>query len=728
MIGTAIRASCQNLPDNESVYTNKIYTSPDIYQQLVAQNRSEPVYVSIGDNIFTIAGHPKLTSGFAASKIQRVFSRVDMVNEYNLTIFKPPKGFLLSEIKVELQPLTNLPRTLEINEQELEESFRQNHDFFVANVGQGFVFVYAGAPFQITVKECSLADFSSAPGPNEQGTPADRGIIHQYTSIVCEAASRANINIVSNRMKTVQMFHGSRINFEELGIGGLDKEFQLIFRRAFASRVFPPALVKQMGLQQVKGMLLYGPPGTGKTLIARQIGKTLNAAEPKIVNGPEVFNKFVGQTEENIRDLFKEAEAEQEAKGENSQLHIIIFDEFDAICKPRGMHSGGTGVQDTVVNQLLSKIDGVNSLGNILIIGMTNRKDMIDEAVLRPGRLEVHVEVGLPDEEGRQQIFRIHTAKMREHNRLGADVDLESMAQRCKNYTGAEIEAVVKSAASFSFEREIDINDLSKELNPDIKILMGDFNRALDDIKPMFGKDDSSLENCLRDGIIDYGDNFRQIMNTCREQIEQVREHTDSPLISILLHGPQGAGKTAIAASLAMESGFPFAKIITPELYVGYTENGKIQDMSKVFDNAYRTPLSIVVLDDIERLIEFVNIGPRFSNPILQAILVLVKKIPPDPTRRIVIVGTTSNVEYLDELHLTRAFNVKLEVDKLREPSDFAPVLEKFTNNSASIAEIAQSLRPTDIKRMMLAGKNAKRKSPEFNPNVFMNCLSAISH
>ena len=138
-------------------------------------------------------------------------------------------------------------------------------------------------------------------------------------------------------------------------------------------------------------MLLYGPPGTGKTLIARQIAKCLKAREPKIVNGPEVFDKYVGQTEQNIRDLFKEAEEEQNRLGEKSKLHIIVLDEIDAICRPRGTVSGGTNVQDTAVNQLLSKIDGVNSLNNILLIGMTNRKDMIDEAVLRPGILEIHV-------------------------------------------------------------------------------------------------------------------------------------------------------------------------------------------------------------------------------------------------------------------------------------------------------------------------------------------------
>lgn len=193
-----------------------------------------------------------------------------------------------------------------------------------------------------------------------------------------------------------------------MGIGGLDEEFSTIFRRAFASRVFPPGLVEQMGISHVKGVLLYGPPGTGKTLIARQIGKMLNAREPKIINGPEILNKYVGQSEENVRKMFADAEKEYKEKGEESGLHIIIFDELDAVCKQRGSGTGGgTGVGDSVVNQLLSKLDGVDQLNNILLIGMTNRKDMIDDALLRPGRLEVHVEISLPDEHGRVQILNV---------------------------------------------------------------------------------------------------------------------------------------------------------------------------------------------------------------------------------------------------------------------------------------------------------------------------------
>ena len=125
-----------------------------------------------------------------------------------------------------------------------------------------------------------------------------------------------------------------------MGIGGLGNEFAAIFRRAFASRVMPPSLLEQLGITHVKGILLYGPPGTGKTLMARQIGKMLNARPPKIVNGPEILSKFVGESEKNIRELFAEAEAEYKAKGEDSSLHMIVFDEIDAVC----VESPGAGV------------------------------------------------------------------------------------------------------------------------------------------------------------------------------------------------------------------------------------------------------------------------------------------------------------------------------------------------------------------------------------------------
>ena len=219
-------------------------------------------------------------------------------------------------------------------------------------------------------------------------------------------------------------------DFQRLGIGGLDGQFQEIFRRAFASRIYPPEVAKKMGIMHVKGILLYGPPGCGKTLIARKIGQVLNTREPQVVNAGEILDKFVGESEANVRRLFEPAEKEYAEEGDDSELHMIIFDEFDAICKQRGSTSGGTGTLDGVVNMILSKMDGVDELNNILVIGMTNRKDIIDSALLRPGRFEVQIEIGLPTQEGREQILEIHTAKMKEAGYVGEERKREGRDER----------------------------------------------------------------------------------------------------------------------------------------------------------------------------------------------------------------------------------------------------------------------------------------------------------
>lgn len=251
------------------------------------------------------------------------------------------------------------------------------------------------------------------------------------------------------------------MNFQELGIGGLDAEFNEIFRRAFNSRRFPQSMIEKFGIKHVKGMLLHGPPGTGKTLIARKISAALNCDKPKVVNGPEIFDKYVGEAEKKVRELFADAEAEMKEKGDDSGLHVIIFDEIDAICRTRSGGGGGAGSEsgDKVVNQLLTKMDGVESLNNILVIGMTNRKDMIDKAILRPGRMEIHLEIGLPNEFGRKQIFEIHTRSMRDNNLLEPDVNIDYLAENTINYTGAEIEAVVRSATSYALFKDVNLND-----------------------------------------------------------------------------------------------------------------------------------------------------------------------------------------------------------------------------------------------------------------------------
>lgn len=249
----------------------------------------------------------------------------------------------------------------------------------MCTVGQPIIFNFDRKNFLCLVRKLSLVELMSfEKGGGGDGKEGRMGVlVGPQTEVTFQRMEGTVLKLKSSAKRAApNAILRPNFKFEDMGIGGLDDQFSNIFRRAFASRIFPPGLVDKLGIQHVKGLLLYGPPGTGKTLMARQIGKMLNAREPKIVNGPEILNKFVGASEENIRKLFADAEKEvsyilflsisgllsqwglwqYKAKGDESGLHIIIFDELDAICKQRGSQNSGTGVGDSVVNQLLSKV------------------------------------------------------------------------------------------------------------------------------------------------------------------------------------------------------------------------------------------------------------------------------------------------------------------------------------------------------------------------------------
>ena len=413
--------------------------------------------------------------------------------------------------------------------------------------------------------------------------------------------------------------------------------------------------------------------------MARQIGQMLNAREPKIVNGPEVLDKYVGESEAKVRRLFAEAEEEEKRMGPNSGLHIIIFDEIDAICKARGSVAGSSGVNDTVVNQLLSKIDGVEQLNNILVIGMTNRKDMIDEALLRPGRLEIQVEISLPDEKGRFDILKIKTNKMKVNDKLQDDVDLAELATLTKNFSGAEIEGLVKAASSSALKRHINLGN-KIEVDPNaidkIKVSRADFIYSLEnDVKPSLGTSDEALDKFIEKGIINWGAT-RELLEKGMMFVKQARLPDTSNRLCLLLEGAPNSGTSALAAYLCKHSDFPFIKVINSRDMVGFTESSKCHKISKIFDDACRSELSCIFMNDLEHLMGYSPIGPRYQSLVLDAMYSLLSTSPPKG-RKLLVICTSKRRSVLEELGLLSAFTAVLRVPYICTIDDIRLVLDE---------------------------------------------------
>uniref|UniRef100_A0A8D3BX35 Vesicle-fusing ATPase n=1 Tax=Scophthalmus maximus TaxID=52904 RepID=A0A8D3BX35_SCOMX len=648
---------------------------------------------------FTVKTHHTVVPGTIAFSLPQLEPLpVPTVANYNFDKSKQCIGAMTIEIDFLQKKSTD---SSPYDSDKMAAEFIQQFNNQAFSVTQQLVFSFCDKLFGLMVKDIEAMDASILRGEPASGKKQkiEVGLMVGNSQVVFEKAESSSLTLVgkAKTKEARQTIINPEWNFEKMGIGGLDKEFSDIFRRAFASRVFPPDIVEQMGCKHVKGILLFGPPGCGKTLMARQIGKMLNSREPKIVNGPEILNKYVGESEANIRKLFAEAEEEQKRLGANSGLHIIIFDELDAICKQRGTGASSTGVHDTVVNQLLSKIDGVEQLNNILVIGMTNRPDLIDDALMRPGRFEVKMEIGLPDEKGRVQILTIHTNKMRNFNLLAGDVDIKELAFETKNYSGAELEGLVRAAQSTAMNRHIKATstvEVDMERAEKLQVTRDDFKGSLNnDIKPAFGTNQEDYSNYIMNGIIKWGDPVTHVMDDGELLVQQTKNSDRTPLVAVLLEGPPHSGKTALAAKIAEDSQFPFIKICSPEKMIGHSEISKCQAIKKVFDDAYKSQLSCVVVDDIERLLDYVPIGPRFSNLVLQALLVLLKKAPPKG-RKLLIIGTTSRKDVLQEMEMLDAFSTTIHVPNISTGEQLVDALEllgSFTDKER--ASIAQQLK-----------------------------------
>ncbi|MFB6078631.1 MAG: AAA family ATPase, partial [Halarchaeum sp.] len=232
-----------------------------------------------------------------------------------------------------------------------------------------------------------------------------------------------------------------------------------------------PEVFESMDLDSAKGVLMYGPPGTGKTLLAKAVANEANSNFISI-KGPELLNKYVGESEKGVREVFEKARANAPT--------VVFFDEIDSIAGQRGRNQSDSGVGERVVSQLLTELDGIEDLEDVVVVATTNRPDLIDSALLRPGRLDRHVHVPVPDEEARRAILEVHTRE----KPLADDVDLDAVARRTDGFVGADVEALVREA-TMAATREF-VNTVSPEEAADsvgnVRVTMDHFETALREV------------------------------------------------------------------------------------------------------------------------------------------------------------------------------------------------------------------------------------------------------
>lgn len=250
-----------------------------------------------------------------------------------------------------------------------------------------------------------------------------------------------------------------------------------------------------------------------------------------------------------------------------------------------------------------------------------------------------------------------------------------------------------------------------------LKVNRNDFMHALEEVRPAFGVSEEDFEQCRTGGVIRFSRNIDNILSEGRLFVEQVRKSEKTPLVSVLMHGPPGSGKTALAATVAMASEFPFIKLVSPESMVGYNEFQKVSHLTKVFMDAYKSPLNIVVMDNIERILDWVPIGPRFSNAVLQTLVVLLRK-PPPKGRRLLIIATTTERAILDQLDLLNSFDAEIAVPNVSSHKELQHIMHElnlFTpaEEHEALTEIAEATRTNDlnvgIKKILMAAETARQ-------------------
>ncbi|AOW79513.1 cell division cycle protein CdcH [Halodesulfurarchaeum formicicum] len=385
---------------------------------------------------------------------------------------------------------------------------------------------------------------------------------------------------------------GGGITYED--IGGLDKEIQRV-REMVELPMKHPQVFKKLGIEPPQGVLLHGPPGTGKTLLAKAVANE-TAASFFSIAGPEIISKYYGESEQQLREIFEDAKEDAPS--------IVFIDELDSIAPKREDVTGE--VERRVVAQLLTMMDGLEGRGQVIVIAATNRVDAVDPALRRPGRFDREIEIGVPDEVGREEILRVHTRGMP----LAEDVELSELADDTHGFVGADIESLSKEAAMRALRRylpEIDLDEqeVPASLIDRMIVTERDFEGALNEVEP----------SAMREVLVELPKVTWDDVGGLESVKSQIKESVEWPLsgaenferlgvdppAGVLLYGPPGTGKTLMAKAVANETDANFISVRGPQLlskWVGESEKA----IRQTFRKARQVSPTVVFFDELDSL------------------------------------------------------------------------------------------------------------------------------
>ncbi len=516
-----------------------------------------------------------------------------------------------------------------------------------------------------------------------------------------------------------------RVTYED--IGGLREEIRKV-REMIELPLKYPEIFERLGVEAPKGVLLHGPPGTGKTLLAKAVANETEANFYSI-SGPEIMSKFYGESEERLREIFREAE-------ENAPS-IIFIDEIDAIAPKREEVTGE--VERRVVAQLLALMDGLESRGQVVVIGATNRPNALDPALRRPGRFDREIEIGVPDRNARKEILLIHTRGMplpqdeEERRRI-----IEDFADRTHGFVGADLEALCKEAAMRALRRilpEIDfeMESIPAEVLDKIEVTYRDFEEAFMDIEP----------SAMREVLVEVPDvrwsdigGLKEAKQELQEMVEwplkypEVFEHMRTqPPKGVLLFGPPGTGKTLLAKAVANESEANFISVKGPEIlskWVGESEKA----VREIFRKAKQAAPCIVFLDEIDAIAPVRGSG--FDSHVTERVVsqLLTEMDGLEELRGVVVIAATNRPDMLDPALLRpgrldrllyipppdreareEIFRIHTKGKPLAEDVDFGKLAEAAENyTGADISAVCNEAAMLAIREYVTSGKPLEKE------------------